>query len=702
MKKAYIYLFIGIIQLIGLFACSNDDAKSSGTATLRVGVSLDTSVKTKADASSIKLTIVKTDEDGTIIEGAPVTEYDLVEGEDREISLDAGFYLLKAVSGKDPQGKPTTEPYYVGSKLVSIVKGTTQQIAIECKLTTVVVAVDYQNLGLYENFEYETKVGTEKGDVLTYAKGDIEKKGYFIPGNLSVTFRYQNAEGGWIEKNLPKITEVKPQYQYIIKISIKEDAGDQTIPGSAGIGIEIINPTTEGDPVIVNIQIPYVSVDVEITPNRQGAKIKGIIHKYNIEGDIPTVGASFKYRKNGTGNWIATSLTNLEATLTDLSSGELYDYEFMYANKTAKGTFTTSPTITNENTWAKFSLLTEQYSNKNAVSNLIVKYRAAGEGGAWLSTPNNLDKDILRLSSLESGKKYEYRFVSLDGKIESEIMTLSQQTEEERQLPNSNFDLWAKGGKTWFAGTSEEANAKNAFWDSGNVGAATMNKNPSSPEDTDVHTAGGKACKMESQYVGIEALSLGKFAAGNIYIGRYMKTYADKKPTYGACIRFGREFASRPSQLKGWYKYSRGTTITHGDHNKEELTNSGGDKCAIYIALTDNEGLVDGDGVKTAYEIDNRMNESSSPFTTQYTLDLSENNKDVIAYGAITDEQSKGAAGWTQFTVDLKYRDLTRKPKFIIVVASASKYGDFFTGSKTSVMTIDDFELVYGDNPVSQ
>ena len=132
------------------------------------------------------------------------------------------------------------------------------------------------------------------------------------------------------------------------------------------------------------------------------------------------------------------------------------------------------------------------------------------------------------------------------------------------------------------------------------------------------------------------------------------------------------------------------------------MESSGGDKCAIYIALTDNEGLVDGDGVKTAYEIDNRASDQPQKFIYQYTLDLSEANKDVIAYGSITDEESKGSFDesgnvvWKPFTIDLQYRDLTRKPKYIIIVASASKYGDFFTGSKSSVMLIDDFELVYG------
>ena len=66
--------------------------------------------------------------------------------------------------------------------------------------------------------------------------------------------------------------------------------------------------------------------------------------------------------------------------------------------------------------------------------------------------------------------------------------------------------------------------------------------------------------------------------------------------------------------------------------------------------------------MKTAYEVNN--NKEGSP--TRYTVDLSEANKDVIAYGSITDEESKGSFDesgnvvWKQFTIDLKYRDLTR------------------------------------------
>ena len=87
-------------------------------------------------------------------------------------------------------------------------------------------------------------------------------------------------------------------------------------------------------------------------------------------------------------------------------------------------------------------------------------------------------------------------------------------------------------------------------------------------------------------------------------------------------------------------------------------------------------------------------------FKYKNAIDFSEANKDIIAYGSITDEEAKGTGAWQQFTIDLQYRDLTRTPKYIIVVASASKYGDYFTGSTNSVMYVDDLELIYGDTPV--
>ena len=298
---------------------------------------------------------------------------------------------------------------------------------------------------------------------------------------------------------------------------------------------------------------------------------------------------------------------------------------------------------------------------------------------------------------MKDNTTYEY-CLAVDG-IQANMGT-EFTTEEATELYNGSFDNWYQNQKAWYPILEADATSfdnykgyLNSFWDSGNLGAATMNKNPTEQETSDVKS--GSAAKLSSQFVGM--FGIGKFAAGNIYTGHYYETITNPM---GAKLFFGQPFASRPTQLRGWFKYNRGTNVDRGDDPyKSELSNSGGDQCAIYIALADNVGL-DGGGQNYAFQIDNTLSaDDPDSFKYKNTIDFSENNPNIVAYGTISEEEAKGTGDWQEFTIDLKYRDLTRKPKYIIVVASASKYGDFFTGSTSSVMYIDDFSLVYDDMP---
>lgn len=300
---------------------------------------------------------------------------------------------------------------------------------------------------------------------------------------------------------------------------------------------------------------------------------------------------------------------------------------------------------------------------------------------------------------------YESRLVYGDETFVSEVKEFT--TEEAIVLYNGNLDAWwraqDKDSSPWYpiadtdaaSSTTDSGGNLFSFWDSGNGGTVILSKNPTVPEESEVNTPGGKSAKLASQFVGF--LTLGKFAAGNIFTGHFCSA---NMSTYQARICFGQPFASRPTQLKGWFKYNRGATIDYGsDPYKSELTQSGGDQCSVYIALTDNEGVVY-EGHNYAYEINGDLSKDD-PENNKYknAIDFSTNNPNIIAYGTLTEAEAKGTGDWQQFTIDLKYRDLTRTPKYIIVVASASKYGDFFTGSTGSVMYIDDFELVYDGEP---
>ncbi len=386
-----------------------------------------------------------------------------------------------------------------------------------------------------------------------------------------------------------------------------------------------------------------------------------------------------------------------------------YSYTF-YINMTPLKVSAKYETV---NAWATFAYL--EASNVEAdgeVNPTTVKfnYRKKGEQ-EWqeIATAEFEGTYTARPTNLEDNTAYEY-CLAING-VQAN-MGPEFTTEEATPLYNGSFDNWYQNGDIWYAITQGDATSfdnseskfLNSFWDSGNPGAAMIgaDSQPTMPvKDTEAYGGKGQSAKLTSMYKGFG--SMGKFAAGNIYTGHYCETIMEilaKK--FGARLRFGHEFTSRPTQLKGVYKYSRGTTIDYGsDEYKSKLESTGGDLCSVYIALTDNEGLKDNASMEpAAFEIDNDLTaDEPENFKYKSTIDFSEKNPHIIAYGELSENEAKGAADWTPFTIDLKYRDLTRKPKYIIVVASASKYGDFFTGSTKSVMYIDNFELVYDGEP---
>lgn len=359
------------------------------------------------------------------------------------------------------------------------------------------------------------------------------------------------------------------------------------------------------------------------------------------------------------------------------------------------------------NAWAKFAYLSGNIVNAKDADPSEMKFQYRKKDAAeWISV-TAVQNDTVYTAyegvapSLNPQTTYEYRMVYGEEELVSETKEFT--TEVTTELYNGSFDSWFQIRKAWYpvleadtASFDSHNKYLNSFWDSGNMGAVTLNKNPTTEETKDVRS--GSAARLTSQFVGF--LTLGKFAAGNLYTGHYYETIINPM---GAKLFFGQPFASRPTQLKGWFKYKRGENVDYGsDPYQSELKDAGGDLCSIYIALADNDGL-NGGGQNYAFEIDNALDaDDPDHFKYKNAIDFTEKNSHIIAYGSISDDEAKGTGEWKEFVIDLKYRDLTRTPKYIIVVASASKYGDYFTGSSKSVMLIDEFELVYGDEPVQE
>lgn len=287
----------------------------------------------------------------------------------------------------------------------------------------------------------------------------------------------------------------------------------------------------------------------------------------------------------------------------------------------------------------------------------------ADDESAWESVLSNeieIFEDgrfVLTFTHLKPGVTYEYE-LTVDGKTDN---VQSFTTELEEKVPNLSFDDWFKEGKSWFA--NKDLTAENYFWDSGNKGSNTLNEvNPTSPETNDVIK--GKAARLESTTV------VGVFAAGSLYTGTFGKVADDLN---GASLNFGRPYSSRPSALKGYYKYNAGT-INKAKTPYEDLIGQK-DSCHIYIGLF-------------TWDKPFPVNTSTGTF-----VDRTWNNESMVAYGELINGET--VKDYTPFTIHLKYRDYTTKPTYILIVASASKYGDYFTGSTSSVLLLDECELVF-------
>lgn len=225
-------------------------------------------------------------------------------------------------------------------------------------------------------------------------------------------------------------------------------------------------------------------------------------------------------------------------------------------------------------------------------------------------------------------------------------------------LTDGDFDNWHAVDKLW----NPWAASSTSFWDTGNRGATTISESNSVPTD-DTCTGKGKAALLESKYLVL------KFAAGNIFTGSYLKTVG----TNGV-LSFGRPFSAFPSKLRVNYKYETSAIDKTGDSDHQYLKGRP-DSCHIYIALTD---------------WDEPLEIRTKPSERQI---FDKNDPHVIAYSELINGENVDK--YTQVDLPLEYRYNNRTPKFIVVVASSSKYGDYFTGGTSSKLWIDNFELIY-------
>lgn len=300
------------------------------------------------------------------------------------------------------------------------------------------------------------------------------------------------------------------------------------------------------------------------------------------------------------------------------------------------------------------------------------EYREAGAEN-WIAVPKeyvtvNGGQFYARVPHLKANTTYECRAFS-DGQRAKEVQF---STVDMGSFPNMGFEDWHKSEKSVICPWAKDGSV---FWDTGNKGSAGVTGKNVTTYVTDIRPGStGKyaACLSSQNILGV------KFAAGNLFVGEYKKTQGTN-----GILGFGREFVSYPTALKGWFKYKT-APITEVSKGYEKLKNQP-DTCIVWVALGDWELTQNAEtGQKTAVEIRTDNNNNGKYFD--------KNDPHVIAYGEMTCGEDVNE--YKSFEVKLDYRATNRVPTSLLIVCSASKYGDYFTGGEC-VMWIDDFSLVY-------
>lgn len=690
MKRILRYIPATVLCAAMLAGCSENNADDrTGQGYLEFTVGFDGKTATRAETPG-NCTVKVATADGKI-----VYEYTDLADIPAKLWLTTGDYIVvaeggtKVVSGWDA-------PFYKGSETFTIKAGETTGVAVVCMLQNALFTVGFDASVTDPMSGYSvtlSPVADDDSHDLVFDDNNIGATGYVMPSksltSVGWSFTAEHVDYGTVAKIGTIAIEARKKYELTFKYT------SQTGIFDTDFTITVIEEPVEEIPQNIAIfqrpkltgvgfdlaktQLPADSYEIAATAS---SEITGIVLTGSVFGgqgidllsdDLTGTGV---YTVSSKPNAISIFLTSalfdklggsneITITVTD-AKGKTDSAKFKI---TASGI---DPIAGAKSIWATFANVSGTVLEEGT-NNVRFAYRPSG-GGEWEylnGTETSAGKYTARIVGLLPSSAYEVA-LEVNGLLKGDPASFT--TDAAPQLPNAGFEEYhiTKAGliiknKDFY---HFYAQGGNKFWDTGNEGSTSVgNSVTTSVADARPGSEGTRSAKLQSAYVAIQ------FAAGNIYAGNYAGTSG----TNGK-VNFGREFTARPSALTVWFKATPGTVDYAG--SGAGLVKGDTDKYQIYVALTDWNGQ-------------HQVNTGEKGTFINY-----DTNPGIIAFGEISGSEMVG--NWTKATINLKYRSLERVPKYIVVSACASMYGDYFTGSTTSVMYVDDFELVYDENIVLQ
>lgn len=720
----YILFFAGII--LSLVACNKEAefAEAEGSLKLSIGVSDKVNVVSRS-LSEEEQTILEQDCKVRIYSGETlVQKYQGIDKVPAQIQLVSGDYSVRITTG-DSVAASFEQRFFEGKKDFSIEKGAVSTVEVNCGIANTVVAIVWDE-SLKEMFQedYQVTVTSSTGE-LVYSSANVDAKGYFsLPENnrkLTCKFRATTL-GGKTYESSSELSDLSPATLYNLTYSYKETEVGPTGGAALNIKVEEVplgdtyTITLKQRPVIVCKDVDGQSYDLEqpmyLELNTQAdysiqvstsSDLKNLVfrnERFTEWGgsanqlDILTlneqdteiwknVGISVSDKKQTSNGdvWTVCFAKDLIAKMTAEEGSVETTIEAVDAegkSRVAVWNVVASNATVKTSETKPYEVWTSKATLHGEILREILftpkfRYRVKGEQ-EWTTVDADLSENSFskEITGLTPGMTYEYQ--AMDGEQVSSV-TCEFMTETKFQPENAGFEYTSGSSPILIYGDKQSM-----WWDTGNHGSATMKKNVTTP-DTSVKHSGNQSILLSSQFVGV--LGIGKFAAGNLFAGKYLKTDG----TDGV-LGWGRPCTSRPKALKLWVRYEPGTVDNGGSHIANGVTDQG----IIYVAVGDWAGQA-AEGETWPFVVKTKE-------LTLFTTEKGTYSGDgTIAYGEkIFTEAYKEGTNLKELTIELDYNNYggdQRKPTSIIIVASASRYGDYFEGSGASKMWLDDMELIY-------
>lgn len=653
--------------------------------------------------------------------------YDEIIGDSQnpmKIWLLAGDYRVE-VSGGDQSEASFTEIYYKGSADFTVAENMSDKtIEVTCRPSNSMIKVVFDQ-SVADNMEdakvvvaiddsYDPiAVASKSVPSLTYTETKI---GYFTPEEGATSFAWHFSGTVPAKNNQEVVKEAvqtlsegfKAGYMYTITFKYSPDLG-----GYMTFDITVDkNPTEYNNIATFKPEPQFSDVDGAQVVNKTAYLNSSSEVSYNVkainaitEVSVNNGSTTTTYTSDQV-NGVSSASVRSTATFTDAENGVAIDVvsdkewvitllpKFMEKLSAGENEYIVSVTddagaiaeyvqdylgegVNNGvlKLWEGHAYLSAYVTN-SAAQNIKVVYRK--DSGDWqeiaaeASSSNNALWEVKLPVDGQAEFEYYWRY---DGKENMSAANSTFSTPAAPQIPNGGLEEWA-GDSPLLPYTTTQ------WWDTGNHGSATLNTNVTT-NSTDVRpgSTGQYSAYLKSQYVAF--MGIGKFAAGNIFFGKYLKTDGTN-----GIIGFGQpyEFVYKPKKLVVWYKGQVGTC----DYAGGSVSKGDSDKNQIYVWLCNWTGR---HAVNTG--------DTTTFVNPTETAKTAEGN--VIAYGewhrVITAEDSGADNGWQKLEIPITYREGAGfsdvVPNYLVISCAASGYGDYFAGSSSSYMYVDDIEFVY-------